>query len=81
MDTDAAQNSPTASPKSALEIFDEMSDMEWRKYNIVVCKFSECADCKADLDKNSQAVKKGAALFKNGQYKKKVVKSELAAKK
>jgi len=25
---------------------------------------------KKDLDKNSQAVKKGAALFKNGQYKK-----------
>jgi len=49
MDTDAAQNSPTASPKSALEIFDEMSDMEWRKYNIVVYKFSECADCKADI--------------------------------
>jgi len=26
--------------------------------------------CKVYLDKNSQAVKKGAALFKNGQYKK-----------
>ena len=32
------------------------------------------------LDKNSQAVKKGACLFKNGRYKK-VVKSKLAAKK
>ena len=49
MDTDAAQSSSTASPKSTLEICDEMSDRERRKYNIVVYNFSECANHKADI--------------------------------
>ena len=57
MDTDTAQSSSTASPKSALEICDEMSDRGQRKYSIVVYNFSECADRQVRLSDDIKAFK------------------------
>ena len=44
MDTDVTQNLQTVPPRSALDICDEMTDRERRKYNLVVYNFSECVD-------------------------------------
>ena len=49
MDTDVTQNLRTVPPRSALDICDEMTDRERRKYNLVVYNFSECVDRKADI--------------------------------
>ena len=49
MDTDVTQNLRTVPPRSALDICDEMTDRERRKYNLVVYNFSESVDRKADI--------------------------------
>ena len=48
MDTNTAPVIST--PKSALDIVDEMADRERRKQNVVVYNFKECADRKADIE-------------------------------
>ena len=49
MDTDDTQNLPTVPPRSTLDICDEMTDRERRKYKLVVYNFSECVNRKADI--------------------------------
>ena len=49
IDTNTAQNPPTETPRSTLDIINEMADRERRKQNIVVYNFPESADRKADI--------------------------------
>ena len=50
METDGpSQPSKQSSPRSALDIVDEMSDRERRKFNLVIYNFPEGADRKVDI--------------------------------
>jgi len=49
METDKPSQPSNQSPSSALDVADEMSDRERRKFNLVVYNFSEDTDRKADI--------------------------------